>query len=279
MNRSTTTQILNIRKAFTLIELLVVIAIIAILAAILFPVFGRARENARRSSCQSNLKQIALAVAQYTSDYDGRFPLNYVNAINSAAAVQPSVIGWADAIQPYLKSTQIFQCPSDPLAGSSDPRADGPVTVFTEKTPDEDGKNSYVDYGYNLGLARANGGCTSANAACTAANTTPANTIGIQESQLEYSSLTLMFLEFTPNNARNANRGGSSTGLADTAGIQWARHLNGANYAFTDGHVKWFRGNETGTRSPKIYAVNADFSTSGQNPTFHINDGMPDVVN
>src|SRR5687768_5924591 len=62
-------------KGFTLIELLVVIAIIAILAAILFPVFARARENARRSSCQSNLKQIGLGFAQYTQDYDEKMPI------------------------------------------------------------------------------------------------------------------------------------------------------------------------------------------------------------
>src|SRR6185436_12145569 len=67
------------RSGFSLIELLVVIAIIAILAAILFPVFGRARENARRSSCQSNLKQIGLGVAQYLQDYDERLPSGYVD--------------------------------------------------------------------------------------------------------------------------------------------------------------------------------------------------------
>ncbi|RYG63499.1 DUF1559 domain-containing protein, partial [bacterium] len=97
-------------RAFTLIELLVVIAIIAILAAILFPVFGRARENARRSSCQSNLKQIGLGIMQYTQDYDEKFPMYRV----TFWAAQPGqTFGWADGIQPYLKSEQIFQCPSN----------------------------------------------------------------------------------------------------------------------------------------------------------------------
>ncbi|BCM89260.1 hypothetical protein IAD21_01105 [Abditibacteriota bacterium] len=88
------------RRAFTLIELLVVIAIIAILAAILFPVFARARENARRSSCQSNVKQIGLGVLQYAQDYDEKYPLAHT----------PS---WYVTIQPYLKSEQIYKCPSD----------------------------------------------------------------------------------------------------------------------------------------------------------------------
>jgi prepilin-type N-terminal cleavage/methylation domain-containing protein/prepilin-type processing-associated H-X9-DG protein len=91
------------RSAFTLIELLVVIAIIAILASILFPVFGRARENARRSSCQSNLKQVGLGVMQYTQDYDEK----YMPRANGAGSFRLLV-------QPYLKSTQIFKCPSNP---------------------------------------------------------------------------------------------------------------------------------------------------------------------
>ncbi len=97
-------------KGFTLIELLVVIAIIAILAAILFPVFGRARENARRSSCQSNLKQIGLGFVQYTQDNDEKFPpIGTGSPTNSSGAYG----SWAQRIQPYVKSTQLFSCPSN----------------------------------------------------------------------------------------------------------------------------------------------------------------------
>ncbi len=102
------------KGGFTLIELLVVIAIIAILAAILFPVFSRAREKARQTSCLSNLKQSATAVNQYVQDYDEAFPMSVYLAFN--ASQQPCLFTMLAAIEPYIKNKQIYQCPSEPRA-------------------------------------------------------------------------------------------------------------------------------------------------------------------
>ena len=94
-------------RGFTLIELLVVIAIIAILAAILFPVFARAREKARQTACLNNVKQLSLAVMQYVQDYDEVLPASYYpgNPADSNA--------WYEKIQPYVKNTQVQVCPSE----------------------------------------------------------------------------------------------------------------------------------------------------------------------
>ena len=99
---------MNARKArgFTLIELLVVIAIIAILAAILFPVFARARENARKSNCQSNLKQIGTGVMMYAQDFDEYMPFSWQISNDQNGRI------WPDAILPYIKNTGVFNCPS-----------------------------------------------------------------------------------------------------------------------------------------------------------------------
>jgi prepilin-type N-terminal cleavage/methylation domain-containing protein/prepilin-type processing-associated H-X9-DG protein len=98
-------------KAFTLIELLVVIAIIAILVAILFPVFAQAREKARQTSCLSNEKQISLALLMYTQDYDECFPISvWWGAFNVGT---PGADGWIASIQPYVKNLAVFGCPSD----------------------------------------------------------------------------------------------------------------------------------------------------------------------
>ncbi|NUP99510.1 MAG: DUF1559 domain-containing protein [Armatimonadetes bacterium] len=102
----------RVRPAFTLIELLVVIAIIAILAAILFPVFAKAREKARQSSCQSNLKQVGLALQQYAQDYDQVYPLCYYTTRWEPWFTSSNDAAYKGELAPYIKNTQIWICPS-----------------------------------------------------------------------------------------------------------------------------------------------------------------------
>lgn len=115
------------RAGFTLIELLVVIAIIAILAAILFPVFAQAREAARKTSCLNNLRQMGVATLAYAQDFDERYPMAFYGTSSSATN-----LSWPQIIQPYIKNTGVFVCPS-----------------FRESTGGAPGAGVPVTYGYN----------------------------------------------------------------------------------------------------------------------------------
>ena len=237
-------------RGFTLIELLVVIAIIAILAAILFPVFARARENARRSSCMSNLKQISLGIFQYTQDYDEKFPIH-----NDSSKTPGGYGGWSVLLDPYLKSKQILQCPSD--------------STLAPTTPNQGG---YTDYAINLTLSYDG---AAARGLSLAALTYPSLTVALCEDFDPNASTSPASLGFfwSAGNAAVTNGTTVAAGFATFRGTApnsgaAQRHLDGANFAFTDGHVKWYRGSSS-TRSAAVYNWNTPLSTSGNSPTFN----------
>lgn len=244
------------KKAFTLIEILVVVAIIALLAAILFPVFSRARENGRRASCQSNLKQIALGIAQYTQDYDERFPMVF----GTGSAI-PGPYGWADAVQPYIKSLQIYQCPSDSRAPTSNPS-------IGDSPDDEAG---YIDYFYNWAMQSREGTFTSSGACYLPVVWKDSITL----SELERASQTVLVMDGVSGSAWNGTQGSTDPGMAYLSRAQGSavrRHLGGSNVAFADGHVKWFHDADQGDQSAAIYSVCNTFAQSGDSPTFHFKD-------
>jgi prepilin-type N-terminal cleavage/methylation domain-containing protein/prepilin-type processing-associated H-X9-DG protein len=248
------------RKGFTLIELLVVIAIIAILAAILFPVFARARENARRASCQSNLKQLGLGIIQYAQDYDEKMPVT--NIVGGTASCGDTMgAGWGSRIFPYVKSTQVYVCPSDSgyvdsgyarisyaynsaIGGTSSTKAisgalsalnSSALTVllfeathaempngWSEATIANDPSNSFN----NVGTPASYGRSFASNEGCNTAT---------------------IFATGTPLGGVTVTTSDSAVNLPD------GRHLAGANYLMADGHVKWFKSSKI---SPGFKAAN-----------------------
>jgi len=199
------------KAGFTLIELLVVIAVIAILAAILFPVFARARENARRASCMSNLKQIGLGMMMYVQDYDGKYFLRTYSSDGPGAITGTVYSRWYPStgyqwiLEPYIKSTQLFVCPSNSTAFQSYAYNGYPATTqYTESMIDEPSLMiAIVDDQFGGGIAYSPTGTGWHSNFCQTYNTSAGNCPADQQF--------------------------------------YGRHLDGVNVVFMDGHVKWLK--------------------------------------
>ena len=251
-------------KGFTLIELLVVIAIIAILAAILFPAFAKARESARRISCVNNMKQIGNSVMQYTQEYDEKFPVGLHNDAQFTNT-------WIAAIQPYIKSVEVFQCPSDPDAGQRSPTggtfAGTKISYAGNALMGNNGSDNFFTFqgifspdGYNDGAG------VNVKPRAIASVTAPTQTIMVAEKHSSDNQggspaygIASGFDRFcligqgglgdVPNGtvASTAYGTGTRTGLVST------KHLETANFLFADGHVKSMRPEATNPAGTVYY--------------------------
>jgi prepilin-type N-terminal cleavage/methylation domain-containing protein/prepilin-type processing-associated H-X9-DG protein len=224
---------LTTRKGFTLIELLVVIAIIAILAAILFPVFARAREKARQTSCLSNMKQIGLGLMMYVQDYDEYMPGFKIHYIGGNSDTRGD--GWYDSLEPYVNNEQIAICPSG--------RYPEPSTYGRGDMPNSSGYwGRELDASY--GVPAQDSVCRDALGTLgtmfssyyppgpnLAEVTNPADTVMVFESNSNWTQQTSGY-------GRNNSGELLSINAAGTRGRQTFRHNMQMNVAFADGHAK-----------------------------------------
>jgi len=224
------------QRGFTLIELLVVIAIIAILAAILFPVFARAKEKARQTSCLSNLKQLGTGLAMYAQDYESTLPLYRISVpatvVNPDGSASGGLLYWAALIHPYVKNSQIFTCPSNPEAKQF---------TFGAWNRYNYGVNMFSNPWFGTPFYAFGKGAQLGELA------RPAKTLAIMDACTYYVCPFAGYPMVAPTIAQPAlraepepeNNGGSATGDALKA-----YHNDGSNVVHFDGHAKWYTWNE-----------------------------------
>jgi prepilin-type N-terminal cleavage/methylation domain-containing protein/prepilin-type processing-associated H-X9-DG protein len=204
------------RPGFTLIELLVVIAIIAILAAILFPVFAQAREKARSTSCLSNQKQLGTAMSMYQQDYDERFP-NWRTVVPKSVENPNGKITWVENMQPYCKNKNIWICPSDNISAVPKSQLGGGTVAL----------NSYW---LNAYIFRWSGSSPTAPPSVTLAEVT-------------YPATTIVLCDGPVNDGQHVWPGPPVEWCGQVALCVQAqeRHSGGINFSFADNHTKWYR--------------------------------------
>lgn len=215
--------VMRVRRGFTLIELLVVIAIIAILAAILFPVFAKAREAARKTSCASNLRQVGLAILSYTQDYDETYPYDpyaYGRGIGYGGNQFANDTAWVYRVLPYIKNQAVFQCPSaTPNTGTPQP------------------KTNLIGYWVNGALFATNGNQPASLAALPAPADIPMAFDGIDGTNRDH----VVFRPFWSDATTFQDSG--SFDIAGTNGQPYrtGAHNDSVNCLWADGHVKTAR--------------------------------------
>lgn len=230
----------DVKRAFTLIELLVVIAIIAILAAILFPVFGRARENARKSACQSNLKQLGLAWMQYAQDYDERVvPWSATGCsaecFSGQVVPNPNAFIWQEILQPYIKSTQLLRCPSVQSVTST--YTYSAAIGGANPAPANRSLASLVNPSQAPMMADGRG---FPNEAAPSENTVGwAYSFVIPDANGSHQGRGIKYGSYVNGKTTGEINWANSPARLRAGDVHAALHMDGANYAFADGHVKW----------------------------------------